>query len=130
MSLPNPYTALAGLLLVVGVGLGVYLWGRGDGRDAQREEDAAIVQAKSEALRKAAARLNADAALFRAIDTQTKADAEAAAELLATSQKFAEEAEREYQALQDQIEELNRQAARERATCSIAEQRICGSPLL
>lgn len=80
-------------------------------------------------LRAASAALSASAARFLAIDAQTRTNAEAAARAKQAAEGQAKAARKDATAFQRQVLELERQAERDRATCSIAEAQICGSRL-
>lgn len=132
MKLPDaiaPYASLLKWALIVGLLVAVYAYGRGDGREAQRKADAAAIEAKNDALRDSALAHGAAAVRFREIGALTsvavaegKAQTKLAAELARVAGKDGAELAR-------QIAGLNRQAERERETCSEAEMLICGSAL-
>lgn len=133
MKLPDalaPYAILLKWLLIAGLLLAVYVYGRGDGKDAQAREDAALIAFKNQALQ-ASALAHAQSALrFREISAATDAAEKESEAWKNLAADMAKEAGKDKSALVEQISALNAAAERERETCSQAEMQICGSPLL
>lgn len=130
MRFPNPYALLAGFLLVCSILGGSYLFGRSDGREAQRIDDAALIARKDAALRESALAHGQASVRFREIgaltavaEAEARAQSKLAAELARTAGKDRTE-------LAKRIAAMNAAAERERTTCSESEIRICGLPLL
>lgn len=133
MKLPDaiaPYASLLKWALIVGLLVGMYLFGRGDGREAQSRDDAALIGQKNNDLQACALAHGKSALRFREIsavtdiaESESRAHQKLAAEL-------AREAGKDKTALVATIAALNATAERERETCSQAEMQICGSPLL
>lgn len=120
---------LAGLALLVGIAGSLYAWGRHDGREVQRKEDARELERKSSALITAAGALSAASSKFREIDAATKDSREQGERVKAEASKAAREAERQRDALAARLDQINRADKQEKTTCTQAQARVCGSPL-
>lgn len=108
---------IAGVALILAFLAGLYAWGRADGREAQREDDAALVARKDAALRAAATALGAAATRFREIDAlgaAAEAQAQRDADEAAAAVKAAA-AERE--SLTKRIAAISAAAARDTSPC-------------
>lgn len=109
------WSYLAGLLLIAGVLAGLYAWGRADGREAQRKDDAAMIERKNAALRKAGAALSAAAVRFREIDAATVAEVARSARDMKDGKAAGKAAANDRAELQRRIESIN--AARDESPC-------------
>ncbi len=127
--IPNPYSWLAGLVLVAGVLGGMYAYGRSDGREAQAKADAAeIAEARGHRVELQRA-LKANARAFRAYAAIAHANERAAAARARQRQVDEAFAVGSRKDLERRVAELAHAAQIERVTCSQAEMRICGAPL-
>lgn len=106
--------ALVALLSILG---GIYAWGRGDGRDAQRKADAALVERKDATLREAAAALTACSVRFSEIDALAAAEIQQARQQQAAAKQAVAEAARDRATLNKRIAEINAAAARSTNPC-------------
>ncbi len=109
------YSWLAGSLLIVAVLFGIYAYGRADGREVQRKADAAEIDRKNAALRKAGAALSAAATRFREIDAIGATAAAESARNQAEAKAAGQAAAKDAKELQQRIDAIN--AVRDDSPC-------------
>lgn len=129
MSVLNPYVLLAKTAALAAVVFLVFFVGYRYGTRVQAERDAAKIERKNEALRKAGDALGDAARTFRMIDDETRL-AERRADEWREAAKVADQQAGQTKAMfEKRLTALAAEAERERFTCSQAEMRICGAAL-
>ncbi len=109
------YSWLAASLLIVAVLFGIYAYGRADGREVQRKVDAAEIDRKNAALRKAGEALTAAALRFREIDAIGANAAAESARNQADGKEAGMTAARDARDTQKRIDAIN--SARDESPC-------------
>lgn len=107
----------------------VFWVGRGHGIQVQTERTAKTIEAKNEALRKAADALSESARAFRRIDQDTRLAQEQSEQWRLAANVADRQGRDGRKRLNQRIQDMAAEAQSEKSTCSEARMRICGSPL-
>lgn len=125
----NPYGLLLKTAAVCAVLFAAFGVGCRHGVKTQAARDAKAIAFKDDHLRAASRALSANARTFRAMDRVALANKKIAEAQWDQARKDDKEAVRVRGMLEQRIREIADEAEREKFTCSIAEARICGTPL-
>lgn len=125
----DPYALLIKLGLVAALVGALFVGGCVHGQRGQASKDQAALMKASGDLGNCAASLDAASLRFREIDAATAQAQKDAAQRATQAQQAEQQARAGQQALASQLLELQRQAERDKQTCSIEEARVCGSVL-
>lgn len=123
------YTKLAIALLILLLGLGGGWYIRKGVDSAKREQLTTELAKASNSLFQAEAVLRQDAATFRAINTQTKANVAAAEAAAASAKAQALAAQQDKKKSDQALAGLQAKLAKEKETCPAGRALICGVPL-